>query len=79
MKLAKNPSTLSNMSSHRARLLVVSSPLSPELALLETLPKDVEVVGIGQNAHAFGHLSVHQWDSIGRIIMRLMMNVSFIE
>ena len=47
-----------------ARLLVVASPSSPELAVLKQLPSSVQVISIGQELKDFAHLSEEQWSSV---------------
>ena len=46
------------------KLLVVSSPDSPELSVLKDLPPSVEVVGIGQTVRDLHALTEGQWASV---------------
>ena len=45
----------------KARLLVMSKPGAPELSVLESLPPEMKVVGIGRSPEDFsGHPLPHQ-------------------
>ena len=46
------------------KLLVVSSPDSPELSVLKDLPPSVEVIGIGQTVRDLHALTEEQWASV---------------
>jgi hypothetical protein len=48
----------------KPNLLVITSPTSPELSVLNELKGRVNVVGIGKTSQELDHLSQHDWASV---------------